>query len=200
MWRHCSKWGDEPVGRPRHRPPHALLRKAKPWGPVGFASVNGWAGCRPTRGAGGGATGSARGAPRVRPAHRLICCLSILLGARLIVSAAAAPLLFAEEKSSDTATVQKTSDGLHFNVPSDWPIEKRNGVTGPIPIEEYLARKFKALEAQLQALEQRLSSFDIRLRVMEEELKKSRQGLRSAEPASSASSAPATSTEGAKPQ
>ena len=53
--------------RSRHRAPHALLRKAKQWGPVGFASANGWAGCRPTRGAGGGATGSASGAPqRVR--------------------------------------------------------------------------------------------------------------------------------------
>ena len=113
--------------------------------------------------------------------HRLLA----VVGLWVIVTAAAAPSVAAEDKSSDTATVQKTSDGLHFNVPPDWPIEKRNGVTGPIPIEEYLARKFKVLEARLQALEQRLSSLDIRLRVVEEESKKQRQGLRSAEPASS---------------
>ena len=77
------------------------------------------------------------------------------------------------------ATVRKTEEGLHFDVPPDWPIEKRGGVVGPIPIEEYLGRKFQALTSQLQALEQRFNGFDVRLRVMEEEMKKQKQGLRS---------------------
>ena len=77
------------------------------------------------------------------------------------------------------ATVRKTEEGLHFDVPPDWPIEKRGGVIGPIPIEEYLGRKFQALTSQLQALEQRFNGFDVRLRVMEEEMKKQKQGLRS---------------------
>ena len=81
--------------------------------------------------------------------------------------------------SDESPTVRKTKEGLHFNVPPDWPIEKRNGVVGPIPIEEYLGHKFQALTSQLQALEQRFNGFDVRLRVMEEEMKKQKQGLRS---------------------
>lgn len=86
----------------------------------------------------------------------------------------------------EAPTVVKKKDGLRFNVPSDWPVEERNGAVGPIPIEEYLARKFSSLESRLRLLEQQISSFDLRLRVMEEESKKqSRQGggLRSMEQA-----------------
>ena len=86
-----------------------------------------------------------------------------------------------EATSKEPSTVKKTEDGLHFNLPADWPIEKRGGITAPIPIEEYLARKFKALESRLQALEERFNGFDVRLRVLEEEAKKRRQALRSAE-------------------
>ena len=94
------------------------------------------------------------------------------------VSAAAAA---EDATSAERPTVRKTEDGLHFNLPADWPIEKRGGITAPIPIEEYLARKFKALDARLQALEGQFSGFDVRLRVLEEEAKKRRQPLRSAE-------------------
>ena len=66
-----------------------------------------------------------------------------------------------------SGTVRKRGDNLNFQVPPDWPIEKRNGIMGPIPIEEYLARKFSALEQRLQSLEQRVSGFDIRLRNLE---------------------------------
>jgi len=51
----------------------------------------------------------------------------------------------------------------------------------PIPIEEYLARKFKSLEAQLQVIEQRVSGLDLRVRVLEEASKKQQKGLRSSE-------------------
>jgi hypothetical protein len=63
-------------------------------------------------------------------------------------------------------------------------VEKRAGIVAPIPIEEYLARKFKAIDARLQGLEQQFNGFDIRLRVIEEELKKPSRGLRSSEPSS----------------
>lgn len=94
-----------------------------------------------------------------------------------------------ENISKEPVTVKKTEEGLHFNVPADWPIEKRGGITAPIPIEEYLARKFKALESRLQTLEDRFNGFDVRLRVLEEDAKKRRQSLRSAEqPATQAAS------------
>ena len=81
----------------------------------------------------------------------------------------------------EDVAVQKTAERLHFKLPPDWPIEKRGGVMAPIPIEEYLARKFKALEASAQVMEQHVNGLDVRLRVLEEEVKNARQGLRSSE-------------------
>ena len=76
---------------------------------------------------------------------------------------------------SAEGTVRKMKDGLRFQVPADWPIETRNGIVGPIPIEEYLGRKFKAMEGQLQLLGQQLSSIELRLRLLEEQAKKATQ-------------------------
>ena len=82
----------------------------------------------------------------------------------------------AEDGSSkEPTTVRKTEERLHFQLPPDWPIERRGGMTGPIPVEEYLAQKFSALESRLQAIEQRFNGFDIRLRVLEEQAKKQSQ-------------------------
>ena len=91
-----------------------------------------------------------------------------------LAAAAAAGLAAAsavEADSKEGATVQKTKDGLHFKLPSDWPLEKRGGVTAPIPIEEYLSKKFSAVSSQLQSLEQRVNGLDVKLRVVEEALK-----------------------------
>ena len=76
--------------------------------------------------------------------------------------------------AKEPVTIRKTKDNLSFQLPPDWPIEKRGGITAPIPIEEYLAMKFRGIEAKLQALEQRLEGMDIRLRLLEEEVKKQR--------------------------
>ena len=74
----------------------------------------------------------------------------------------------AEAPAAEEDTVMQTKSGLHFRVPADWPIEERNGVTAPIPIEEYVTRKFTALEARIRTLEQQVSGSDLRLRVLEE--------------------------------
>ena len=87
----------------------------------------------------------------------------------------------AEEARKEPVTIEKTSDQLHFKLPADWPIEKRAGMVQPIPVEEYLAMKFKAIENRLQAIEQRLSGLDLRLRVLEEGLPKRGPGLKSSE-------------------
>ncbi len=87
----------------------------------------------------------------------------------------------ADDPSTKDVAVDKTAEQLHFKVPPDWPIEKRGGIMAPIPIEEYLARKFKSLEAQLQVIEQRVSGLDLRVRVLEEASKKQQKGLRSSE-------------------
>lgn len=114
------------------------------------------------------------------------CVRYVAAGVLLATLAGRPPWARGEEAAKEPATVQKTEQRLHFQLPPDWPIERRGGITAPIPIEEYLARKFKAIEAQLQALDQRFNSLDVRLRVLEEEVKKQSQskGLRSSESSS----------------
>lgn len=74
----------------------------------------------------------------------------------------------------------RTQQGLHFELPPDWPVEKRNGVLAPIPMEEYLSRKLKGIDGRIEAMEQLLNAMDLRLRVMEEKLRKNQdKGLRS---------------------
>lgn len=83
--------------------------------------------------------------------------------------------------SAGKPTVRKTQEQLNFEVPPDWPIEKRGGMVAPIPVEEYLAMKFKAVESRLQTIEQKLNGLDLRLRVIEEaqKAKSPQAGLRS---------------------
>jgi len=93
-------------------------------------------------------------------------------------------LIYAQDEAasdSERATVRKSMNQLNFQLPPDWPIEKRNGMVAPIAVEEYLARKFASVEARLQKFEQQLSGMDLRLRVLEEQSAAHRQGLRSAE-------------------
>ena len=101
-----------------------------------------------------------------------------LILAGCILSGVLAAAAGAEEKSGE-GTVKKTKDGLNFQLPPDWPVEKRGGMTVPIPVEEYLGQKFKALESRLHMLEQQMSSVDIRLRALEEAVKAQRNTLRS---------------------
>lgn len=68
--------------------------------------------------------------------------------------------------------VVKTEEGLHFKLPPDWPVEKRKGVVAPVPVEEYLSRKFAGMESRLRALEQETASLELRFRVLEEHVKR----------------------------
>jgi len=58
-----------------------------------------------------------------------------------------------EPENQATLLTTKRLKGLKFQVPEDWPIEKRDGVVGPIPIEEYLAQKFNKVHEQLAAIQ-----------------------------------------------
>ena len=91
----------------------------------------------------------------------------------------AGPMAHAEDTKPEPVTVKKSQERLNFQLPPDWPIERRGGMVGPIPVEEYLAMKFKALDARLQTIEQTLSGLDLRVRVLEDAAKKSASGLRS---------------------
>ena len=63
--------------------------------------------------------------------------------------------LLSEAKAYPFKTVT-TKEGLNFNIPEDMPIETRNGVTGPIPFEEYLYIKLKKLDEKLTSVEKKL--------------------------------------------
>ena len=60
------------------------------------------------------------------------------------------PAVFA--KDNDDPVIVKNR--LRFAVPEDWPIEKRGGIVAPIPMEEYLIIKFKAVESQFDSIDQ----------------------------------------------
>ena len=104
-----------------------------------------------------------------------------LVFAASVVVAAAPVMVRAEDGVKDASTIKKTQQNLNFQLPPDWPIERRGGIVGPIPVEEYLAMKFKALDGRLQTMEQKVNGMDLRLRVLEEALKKSASGLKSSE-------------------
>ena len=48
-----------------------------------------------------------------------------------------------------------TKEGLNFTIPEDMPIETRNGVTAPIPFDEYLYFKFRKLEEKMTATDKK---------------------------------------------
>lgn len=89
--------------------------------------------------------------------RRTLVVLALALGA--------AGMAAAEDGAEER--IIKTVDRIRFNLPDDWPMERHGGAVGPIPIEEYIAMKFKALEARLQAMEQQVNQLTLRLRVME---------------------------------
>ena len=74
----------------------------------------------------------------------------------------------------------KTQGGIRFNLPEDWPIEKRGAALGPISVEEYVSRKLDALEGRMAALEGKISSLQKQLQETKEEYEKANR-LRSKE-------------------
>lgn len=91
------------------------------------------------------------------------------------VSCCAAPS-WAEEQAGTTTVASTpladvepsvvTQDGLRFNVPADWPIEKHGAAVGPIAVEDYMVRKFKMVEARLEAAEQRVAELERQVKTL----------------------------------
>ncbi len=73
--------------------------------------------------------------------------------------------------------MSKTERGLHFKVPADWPVEERNGIVSPVPIEEYLSRKFSAITSRFNVLEERVNTLEKRLRASEKETQRLKESL-----------------------
>jgi len=99
--------------------------------------------------------------------RRRLSSLSIL-GILLTVGAC----FFMAMISSSFAQNSKKSKGLNFAVPEDWPIEKRGGIVGPIPTEEYITIKFKATAEEIRSikdnLEERVERLNEKLDMLDE--------------------------------
>ena len=53
-----------------------------------------------------------------------------------------------------------TKEGFKFNIPSDMPIERKDGLVTPIPFDEYLYIKFKMLEERIGKMEKHLDDME----------------------------------------
>lgn len=80
-------------------------------------------------------------------------------------------------QAQDDGRKQVTAKGINFDLPEDWPIEERGGAVGPIPIEEYLAMKFRKVDAKFDEMEsgtggtkEKLAAIDERLTKLENTL------------------------------
>ena len=102
-----------------------------------------------------------------------------VLAAALVSSWLVAPGVgWADEPSSaGDEVVVRRERGLNFKVPADWPIEERSGVVAPIPIEEYLSRKFAVVFRQLSALERRLGDLEGKQRALESRVREQEKTL-----------------------
>ncbi len=48
----------------------------------------------------------------------------------------------------------KTQRGLNFAVPEDWPVEESGGIVAPVPVQDYVLKKFAEIKTELEALRQ----------------------------------------------
>ena len=69
-----------------------------------------------------------------------------------------------------------------FKLPADWPVEIRHGVISPIPVEDYLARKFAVVNTQMKFLEQRIQELEKRNQALEKVLQSLRKILQELTP------------------
>ena len=65
-------------------------------------------------------------------------------------------MVFAENRDKENfkyKTITKTVDGINFELPEDRPVEKKNGIITPMPIDEYVAMKFWKMENNLKEMD-----------------------------------------------
>ncbi len=90
-------------------------------------------------------------------------------------------ILFAGNNSY--AQVSKKVGKLNFQVPEDWPVEKRGGLMMPVETEEYVSIKFKEIEKEFLAVRdefsEKFSGFQSDLKSIEEDLSKEIKKFRS---------------------
>ena len=69
----------------------------------------------------------------------------------------------AEEIKNGGFETVTTKEGLKFDIPSDMPIERKDGLVRPVPFEEYLYVKFKKIEERVVSLDEKVKKMDEKL-------------------------------------
>ena len=104
--------------------------------------------------------------PEIYPMTKIIVWTGVALASCLFW---VTPSGAEDQKATPTESVNfeyktvTTKEGLVFRVPDDMPIETRNGVTGPIPFDEYVYAKFKKLESRIATLETKVADLESQL-------------------------------------
>jgi len=91
----------------------------------------------------------------------------------------AAPVSFAAEDPLTDDTVVVKSEGPHrLLLPSDWPVEHKDGRYAPVSMEEYLSMKFGQVREKFGDTEQRLEALERRLEQVERDTHALLKGLK----------------------
>ena len=103
----------------------------------------------------------------VQGRRKCLCFGVVLLGSM--------SLIFAGPGGSLAQSSKKVGQ-LNFQVPDDWPVEKRGGLMTPVPTEEYVSIKFREIEKEFQSVRDEFSAeftgFQTDLKNIEEDLLK----------------------------
>ena len=75
------------------------------------------------------------------------------------------------EAQDDEQRKTLSNKGLNFNLPEDWPIEEHGGAVGPVPIEEYIAIKFRKVDTRFEKMETETQSFSQEIKNLGERMK-----------------------------
>ena len=86
-----------------------------------------------------------------------------------------------EDYLTDDELVIRTEGAHQLFLPKDWPVEDRETLLVPVPVESYLSMKFGQVRAQFKATKLHLESIDRRLRELEQVHKLLQIRLRSLE-------------------
>lgn len=75
-----------------------------------------------------------------------------------------------EDEEFEYKTVIKVVDGIKFDVPEDRPIERKDGVIGPMPMDKYVAFKFSKSEKRLEKIEDSIERIEEDLKLIRKDI------------------------------
>jgi len=87
----------------------------------------------------------------------------------LLMLSARVPSSWAKENPlTDDEVVVRTEGAHRLLLPKDWPVEHKDGVIAPIPLEEYLSLKFDQVSGAFEDTNRRLDALQRRVEQLED--------------------------------